>query len=87
MSPSMNTFSVFTASNKTLAIVPPTSPYLKKYDIGNIHNDIKSMTNKHQSDMKSMNDHITDMRADTNNRISTMLVKLTDTSSKTDKKD
>ena len=46
-----------TASNETLAIVPPTSPtssYPTKYDLDKINFDIKSM-----------NDHISDM----NNRI------------------
>ena len=42
----------------------------------NIHNDIKSMTDKHHSDMKTLNDHI-----------STMLKKLTNTSSNTDKQE
>ena len=45
-------------------------------DLDNIHNDIKAMTEKHQSDMKTLIDHISDM-----------LTKLTDTSSKTDKQE
>ena len=84
MYPSTNTWSVPTYSNKTLAIFPPTSPNspdLKKYDLDNIHADIKASTDKHHSDIKSMNDHISDMKY----CISFVLEKLTDTSSKTDK--
>ena len=77
MSPSTNTCSGYTASKETLALVPPTSPtspYLSKYYLDNIHNDIKAMTERHHYDTKSLNYHI-----------SSMLAKLTDTSSKTDK--
>ena len=76
MSPYKNTRSGYTASNETLDIVPPTSPtspYLSTYDLSNIHNFIKSMTEKHYFYMKALNHHI-----------SAMLAKLTDTSSKTD---
>ena len=43
MSPSTNTQFVSTATKETLAILPPkspTSPYLPKYDLDNIHNYI-----------------------------------------------
>ena len=73
---SANTRSGSTASKETLDIVPtnsPTWPYLSKYDLYNIHNGIKYMTDKHYSDMKALNDHT-----------SSMLEKLTGTSSKTD---
>ena len=67
MSPSPNTRSGPTASNKTLAISPlipptsPTSPYLTKYDIYNIQTEIKSSNDKHKSYKKSMNNHISEM--------------------------
>ena len=53
----------------------PTSPFLSKSDLYSIHNDIKSitaMTDKHHSNMKTLNEHISDM-----------LTKLTNTSSNT----
>ena len=77
MSPSTNTRSGSTASKEKLDIVHPTSPtstYLSKSNLKNIHNYIKVMTDKHHFDMKYLNDQISDM-----------LVKLTDTSSKIDK--
>ena len=77
MSPSTNTRSGSTASKEKLDIVHPTSPtstYLSKSNLKNIHNYIKAMTDKHHIDMKYLNDQISDM-----------LVKLTDTSSKIDK--
>ena len=49
----MNTRSVSIASKETLSIVSsnsPTSPYLSKSDLDNIHNDIKSL-NYHISAM------------------------------------
>ena len=76
MSPSRNTRSGYKASKETLAIVPtasPTSPDLSKYDLDNIQNDTKSTTKKNHSDMKTLNDHI-----------SSMLPKLTYTSSNKD---
>ena len=79
MSPSDNTRSGSTSSKETLDIVPttsPTSPYLSKYDLENIQNDIKSMTDKHHSDMKTLNDHIY-----------AMLKNITDTISNTDKQE
>ena len=57
----------------------PTSPSLSKSDLNNIQNVIKLMTvvdDKHYSDMKTLNGHI-----------SVMLTKLTDTSSKTYKQE
>ena len=75
MSPSTNTRSGSTASNKTLDIVrptSPTSPYLLKCNFKNIHSCIKASTNKHHSDMKSMtNKHHYDMKA-MNHHISDM---------------
>ena len=79
MSPSTNTRSRSKTFKEKLAIFPttsPTSPSLSKYDLDNIQNDIKSMTDKNNSDMKALNNHN-----------SPMLEKLTDTSSKTDKKE
>ena len=87
MYPSRNTRSGYTASKETFAIVPPTSatsPYLTKYDLGNIYSEMKSINNQHHSDMKSINNHITDMRSDMNNHISSMLEKITDISYKID---
>ena len=87
MSPSTNTQYGTAASNKTLAIFPPippnspTSHYLTTSDLDNINIAIKSSNDKYHSDMKAMNDHISDM----NGHISAMLEKLTDTSSKTEK--
>ena len=84
MSHSTNTWSGSTASKETLAIVPhtyPTSSYQKKTDLNNIHNDITDMTNKYHFDTKTINDHITA----TNDRISDMFEKLTDTSYNKDK--
>ena len=55
MPPFMNTCSRSTASKETLAIVPPISPtstYLSKSDLENIHNDIKDL-NQHSSAMIS----------------------------------
>ena len=46
---------------------------LSKSDVDKIHNEIKAMTEKNHSDMKTMNDHI-----------SSMLTKLIDTSFKTE---
>ena len=66
MYPPTNTHSVSKVPKETLAIVPPTSPtspYLSKYDPYNIHNDIKAMTDKHHSDMKALNNHISYMLA------------------------
>ena len=79
MYPSTNTRSGSTSSNETLDISPPTyttSPYLSKYDLNNNHNDIKAVNDKHNSDMKTLN-----------NRISAMITKLTDTSSNTYKQE
>ena len=79
MSPSTNTHSGSTASKETLAVVfstSHTSPCLSKSDLNNIHNDIKSITEKYHSDMKAFNDHIY-----------AMLINLTDTSSNTDKQE
>ena len=76
MSPSRNTRSGSTSSKETLDIVPTissTSHSPSKSDPDNIHNDIKAMTEKHHSDVKNLNKHI-----------SNMLAKLTNTSSKTD---
>ena len=64
-----------------------TSPYLTKSDLDKIRNDIKAMIYKHHSDMKAMNNHITYMRAYTNDHFSAMIAKLTDKSSKTDKQE
>ena len=50
--------------------------------IENIHTKIKASNDKHHSDTKFTNDHISDM----NNHICDMLVKITDTSSNTGKK-
>ena len=67
MSHSANTRSDSTPYNKTIAIVPPitptypTSPYLTKYLLENIHTSIKTSNNKHHSDMKAMNNYIYDM--------------------------
>ena len=72
ISPSTNTRSGSTASKEIIAIVPPNSPtppYLTQSDLNNIY-----------SDMRSINYHITEI----NNHISTMIAKLTDTSSNTD---
>ena len=80
MTPSSNTRSRSKAYKESLAILPATSttsPSLSKSDLGNIHNDIKSMTSmtdKYHYDMKTLNEHI-----------SNMLTKLTDTSPKIDK--
>ena len=77
--PSVNTRSGSTASKETLYIVPTTSINslsLLKYNLDNIHNDIKAMTYKHRSDMKTLNENISDM-----------LTKLTYTSSKIDKQE
>ena len=74
MYPSRNTRSRSTASKESLYIFPktsPTSPSLSKSDLNNNQNDIKSMTEKHHYDMKTLNDHIY-----------AMLTKVTDTSSK-----
>ena len=71
---STKTRSGSTASKEKLDIVHPTSPtstYLSKSNLKNIHNYIKAMTDKHHFDMKYLNDQISDM-----------LVKLTDTSYK-----
>ena len=79
MSPSTNTCSVSTASKETLAIFPNnslTSLSLSKYDLGNIHNDIKAMTDKHHSDIEDLNEHIY-----------AMIEIITDASSKIDKKE
>ena len=76
MSNSTNTRSGYTETKETLAIVPPnspTSPQPQKSDLENIQNDIKYMSDKHNSDMKSLNEHIY-----------AMLEKYTDTSSKTE---
>ena len=64
MSPSTNIRSGSTSSKETLYIVPPnstTSPYLSKYDLDNIRNHIKAMTDKHHSYMKAVNEHISDI--------------------------
>ena len=79
MSPYRNARSSSTASKETLAIFPTTSltsPSLSKYDLDNIHNDIKAMTEKHHYDTKNMNE-----------RISDMIKQLTNTSYKTDKQE
>ena len=79
MSPSANTRSGSTTSKETPDIFPNTSPSLtslSKSDFDNIHKDIKAMTDKHHSDTKYLNDHISDM-----------LEKLIDTRSKTDKQE
>ena len=86
ISTSTNTQYGPTDSNKTLAIVPTiyhTSPYLNIYYINNIHTDIKASTEKHRSDMKCTNNHISDMKY----HITVMLSKVTDTGSKTDKQE
>ena len=70
MSPSTNTRSGSTSSKETFAISPPTSttsPYLSKYDLDNIQNYIKAMTDKHHSYMKALNDHISDIIAKLSN--------------------
>ena len=78
-----------TASNETLNIIPTipptshTSPYLTKSDLENIHTEIKAFNDKHPSDMKSMNNHISDM----NDLVSAMLAKHTGRSYKKDKKE
>ena len=67
MTLSRNTLSRSKIYKESLAIVPntsPTSPSLSKYDIDNIKNDIKdmtAMTDKHHSDMKNLNEHISAM--------------------------
>ena len=69
MSPSTNRHSGSTSSKETLDIVPPTSPpppYLSKSYLYNIHNDIKSMTDKQNSAMKALNNHIYSMLATLN---------------------
>ena len=74
MSPSSNTRSRSKTYKETLGIVPTTSPTsssISKSYLYNIHNYIKAMTGKHHSDMKTLNDQISDM-----------LTKLTDTTSK-----
>ena len=79
ISPSTNTHSGYTVSKETLSIfhpTSPTSPYLTKSDLYNIQNEIKSMTDKHHFDMKTLTDHI-----------SAILAKITVTSSKTYKKE
>ena len=79
MYPSTNIHSRYTSSKETLAIVPttsPTTPCISKSDLNNIHNYIKTMTDKHKSDMKALN-----------NRIYDMLAKLTDTSFNTYKQE
>ena len=79
MSTSIKTRSSSISSKETLDIVPTTSPAppsLSRDDLDNIHNDIKAITEKHHSDMKTQNFHI-----------SAMLTKLTNTSSKTDKQE
>ena len=71
-----NTHSISKSSKETIDIVSTTSPNslsLSKSDVNNIHNDIKTMTDKHHSDMKTLNEHISDM-----------LTKLTNTSYKTE---
>ena len=76
MSPSSNTRSRSKTYKETLGIVPttsPTSPSISKSDVYNIYNDIKTMTDKHHSDIETRNYHI-----------SSMLTKLTDTNSKTE---
>ena len=76
MSPSSNMRSRSKTYKETLGIfhtTSTTSPSLSKSDVDNIHNDIKTMTDKHHSDMKTMNYNI-----------SFMLTKLTDTNSKTE---
>ena len=73
MSPSTNTRSGFTASKETLATVPTnytTSTCLSTSDLKKIHNDIKSITDKHHSDMKALNDHISDIIAKITDKIS-----------------
>ena len=74
MSHSTNTRSGSTASKEALDIGPttsPNSPYLSKSDLDKIQNDIKSITDKNHSYMKSSSNHI-----------SNMLAKISDTSSK-----
>ena len=64
MSPSANTRSGSTTSKETPDIFPNTStslPSLSKSHFGKIHNDIKSITDKHHADTKDLNDHIFDM--------------------------
>ena len=79
MTPSRNTHYISKIYKESLAIVPatsPNSPYLSKYDLDNIQNDIKAMTartDKHHSDIKTLNEHI-----------SAMIKKLTNKSYKTD---
>ena len=49
--------------------VPPTSPtstYLTKSDLNNIHNTTKACNDKHHSEMRSMNKHIAAMLATLN---------------------
>ena len=61
MTPSSNTRSISKTYKESLAIFSPTSPTppsLLKSDLNKIHNGIKSitsMTNKHHSDMKTLN--------------------------------
>ena len=67
MTPSKNTRPSPMAYKESLAIAPttyPPSPSLSKYFLDNIHNYIKTltgMTDKHHSDMKTMNDNISDI--------------------------
>ena len=73
MSPSTNTRSGFTDSKETISTVPTnytTSTCLSTSDLENIHNDIKSITDKHHSDMKALNDHISDIIAKITDKIS-----------------
>ena len=54
-----------------------------KSDFDNIHTDIKASNDKHNSDIKSMSDQISDM----NDHICAILAKVTDTRTKIDKQE
>ena len=67
MTPFRNTHSIYKTYKESLAIFPDTStnsPPLSKSDLKSIHNDIKAMTymtDKHHSDIKTLNEHISVM--------------------------
>ena len=78
MYPSTTTRSGPTASIKTLLIVPPTpptSPYIKKYDLDNTDNYIHTDT---KADIKATDENITAI----NKNIAAMLATLIDTKGK-----